>query len=264
MIRCLVEMPSQTPQPTNTASQLRPPPKPAHRLDHAKMRWPAAFLSGSARHKSPNSMNSVTSMGVGPSRHAPINCRGAGEAAQAQGARFRGLPAAEAASPGPPLRHATERPSLRCSTANRHASAPTCTMPQLRSRATSLLPPTLALPRRGGTPAQLQQQHPPAQCCGRAASSAAPPLAQTPPLCAAPPRGAAPAVRPGGRGQGADAFRNHQQHAPFCFMLLPPPPLASGTACSDAAKAAQVIALLQQQPAPTLTATSCWPWYRPL
>lgn len=39
------------------------------------MRWSAAFLRGSARHRSPNSINSVTSIGVGPSKHAPMNCR---------------------------------------------------------------------------------------------------------------------------------------------------------------------------------------------
>ena len=49
-------------------------PPATHRLCHANMRCPAGFLRGSARHKSPNSINSVTSMGVGPSRHAPMNC----------------------------------------------------------------------------------------------------------------------------------------------------------------------------------------------
>ena len=45
----------------------------AHLLSQAKMRCPAALVSGSARQRSPNSQNSVTSMGVGPPRAAPMN-----------------------------------------------------------------------------------------------------------------------------------------------------------------------------------------------
>lgn len=56
-----------------------------HRLCQAKMRCPAAFLRGRARHRSPNSINSVTSMGAGPSKHAPMNCGSRARAVPSQG-----------------------------------------------------------------------------------------------------------------------------------------------------------------------------------
>lgn len=151
------------------------------------MRWPAAFLRGSARHRSPNSINSVTSMGVGPSRHAPMNWRTGIEAVWTAvremggelGGRHGGGPSRHAPTKCEGIRQGVER---------------------------------VAACGRGSVSAGNAAAHckrrpaPPARCCGRAASSAAPPRAQTPRPAAAPPRGAAPAA-----GQGRAEHGRHRR-----------------------------------------------------